>query len=122
MSFIEATFDLPYYEPGTDLENCKAHTDDGVVDVRTTLSNHINMLRDSIRVLEDLRDAIPNDNTLDIFGQRHTIGLSGDNLVINELIARGLARQCEFVEEEESDDNINVTDDDTDDDDDDDDE
>jgi hypothetical protein len=99
MSFIEAIVQLPYSKPGNDLKNCLVENDGGCVDVKQTLQNMIDLLKTSINQLEELQKNIPNDNTLDIYGSGSTIGMSGDNEVLDMLLDKGLVFEGTFDEE-----------------------
>ena len=99
MPFTEALLKLTYYEPGEDLNKYISENKDGIVNVKATLNSLIKLLKKSISKLEKINKIIPNDTTLDIYGSGHNIGMSGDNEIIEKLLAKGLVEEGEFVEE-----------------------
>lgn len=98
MEFLEALIHLPYSQPGNDLKNCMVEID-GYVNVKDTLQNMINLMKQSLFHLESIASVIPETNTLDIYGNGELIGLCGDNDVIETLLALELVTEGEFVED-----------------------
>lgn len=102
MSFTEVLIELPHTKPGEDLNNCMITDADDYVNVKQTLTNMINLLKLSLKQLEDINKLIPENNTLDIYGSGQKIGLCGDNEVLEKLLDEGLVVEGTF--EESSDD------------------
>lgn len=101
MSFIETLIQLPYSRPGNDLQNCIVEDDEGYINVKLTLANMVNLLKQSAKKLEDINNLIPNGNTLDIYGSGQSIGMSGDNEVLDVLLNKGLVVEGVFEEDDE---------------------
>ena len=102
MSFIETLIQLPYSKPGEDLKNSLVEDHNGNVDVKLTLTNMITLLKMSIINLENINNLIPNDNTLDIYGSGQSIGMSGDNEVLEKLLDKGFVIEGIFEEDDEN--------------------
>jgi len=102
MAFIETLIKLPYTSPGDDLQNCIVEDNDGIVNVKITLNNMIKLLKTSIKQLKNINDLIPIHNTLDIYGNGESIGMSGDNDVVQALLFSGLVIEGEFEENDEA--------------------
>ena len=98
MSFTEVLIELPYTKPGEDLNNCMSSDADDYVNVKQTLTNMINLLKLSLKQLEDINKLIPENNTLDIYGSGQSIGLCGDNEVLEKLLEKGLVIEGAFEE------------------------
>jgi hypothetical protein len=95
----EALINLPYYEPGEDIHHCTVETSTGEIDVRQTIRNVIDILTSSIKQLQTIHDNIPENNTLEIYGSGHNIGISGDDQLLQKLIDKELVEEGEFVDE-----------------------
>lgn len=75
---------LPYFKQGDDLHACLV-TENGKVNVKETLSHHIKLLGNAINHLQQIHDAIPDENDLEIEGDTHHIGICGDKALIQKL-------------------------------------
>ena len=102
MSFIETLIQLSYSKPGEDLKNSLVEDNDGNVDVKLTLTNIITLLKMSVTHLENINNLIPYDNTLDIYGSGQSIGMSGDNEVLEKLLDKGFVIEGIFEEDDEN--------------------
>ncbi len=82
---------LPYFKQGDDLKRCLIKTDDGKINVKESLLNHISLLKSSINILDKvikILNDIPNANNEDnisINGDAHIIFLTGNSKIIEIL-------------------------------------
>ena len=95
-----STIYLGYFKQGDDLDGCKAHNDDGTLNVKQSFMNHIDLLQGAIDRLREICDTIPDINDCDLDAGTHHIGLSGEAKVINALVEKGLVSIDEYLEEE----------------------
>lgn len=99
MCTLQTLIKLPYNRPGEDLNDCLIEDINGTVHVKKSLQNLINLLKKSIRLLEEININIPENNTLDIYGNGVNIGMSGDEKILLNLIKKKLIEEGEFNEE-----------------------
>ncbi len=104
-NYKEAIVKLPYYEAGEDFEDSVIEIDEKCIDNKASILNHIELLKKSIKHLEELHNNIPDNSTLDIYGRRHIIGIYGDVNVVNNLIKKKLAIEGKFDDESYNTDN-----------------
>lgn len=95
-----ATIWLPYFDQGDDLSGCIVKDENGIVDTKETIQNHISLLQSVIDVLQEICDTIPDVNSCVIDGNIHHIGIEGDEQIINELASKNLVTIDEFYNEE----------------------
>lgn len=97
-----AEIKLPYFKQGDDLHDCISKNEDGKVDAKKTLENHIGLLECTIKQLKDINEKIPLVNDIVLKGDTHWITISGDERIINTLVEQELA--FKFSDDENSDD------------------
>ena len=73
-----ATIWLPYFKQGDDMNGGLVKDDNGTVDTKESIKNHIIRLEAAINQLQQIHDLIPDVNTCVINGDTHHIGIDGD--------------------------------------------
>ncbi len=92
---------LPYFKQGDDMNGCIVKDDNGVVDTKESIRNHIQLLNSAIEQLQKIYDSIPDMNTCSINGDTHHIGIEGDERIINFLNKQGVITINEWDNESE---------------------
>lgn len=77
---------LPYFKQGDDMHSSLVQKEDGSIDARKSISNHIELLQASIDKLHSIYDRIPEVNDVSITGDTHCIWITGSEEFINKLI------------------------------------
>lgn len=112
---IHAEIRLPYFKQGDDLAGCIFKNEDGSINSKKTLEDHINLLECAVEQLREINNCIPEINNVVLDGDTHYIGISGDERVINILIEKELAFLPDYDDSNDSnDDSIEYCDDDVD--------
>lgn len=93
---------LPYFKQGDDMENNIEKDENGVVDVKASIVNHIKLLESAINQLQKIHNMIPDMNTCTLHGNTHYIGIEGDERIIKELADNKLV----IIEEEDEEENL----------------
>lgn len=93
---------LSYYKQGDDLDQCIVRDENNKIDSRATLENHINLLQMSIDCLKNIINELPLVNDIELNGNTHYIGITGDERIINNLIEKNLVFEDDFSDEEGS--------------------
>ena|SRR5438132_6350935 len=93
---ISATINLPYFKQGDDLHACLVKKNDGTIDTKASLRNHIDLLQDVIAQLQAIHDLIPDQNKFDIHGDTHFIQITGDQHLIEHMAQNKLVTIEEF--------------------------
>ena len=88
----QATIWLGYFKQGDDLDRCIVKDDDGDVNTKETLNNHIKLLEAVIEKLKSINDLIPDTNTCSLYGDTHYISIEGDERIIDQLVSHNLAQ------------------------------
>lgn len=91
---------LPYFKQGDDMHASLAIGTNGKLDVKTTLDNHISLLKGSIDILEKIRDSIPENKEFSIHADTHYIAITGDQYIIERLQNNNLLEQSDELSEE----------------------
>jgi len=95
----QATIWLGYFKQGDDLDRCIVKDDDGDVNTKETLNNHIKLLEAVIEKLKSINDLIPDVNTCSLYGDTHYISIEGDERIIDQLVSHNLAQIDENMDE-----------------------
>ena len=95
----QATIGLGYFKQGDDLDRCIVKDDDGDVNTKETLNNHIKLLESVIEHLKSINDLIPDTNTCSLYGDTHYISIEGDERIIDQLVSHDLAQIDENMDE-----------------------
>lgn len=95
-----AEISLPYFKRGDDLSQCIVKNDNGLVDAKKTLINHIELLQSAIHILQSIHDEIPDNNDIELEGNTHFIGIYGDENIINNLINKNLVEKNDDLEDD----------------------
>jgi len=98
----QATIGLGYFKQGDDLDRCIVKDDDGDVNTKETINNHIKLLEAVIEQLKSINDLIPDVNTCSLYGDTHYISIEGDERIIDQLISHNLAQIDENMDEPDS--------------------
>ena len=106
-----AEIKLPYFKQGDDLHDCISKNEDGKVDAKKTLENHISLLESTIQQLKDINEKIPLVNDIVLKGDTHWITISGDERIINKLVEQELAYKFSDDEDGDGDDDDSSVDD-----------
>jgi hypothetical protein len=110
MSSKQGEIHLSYFKQGDDMYHSLEY-DDGKLNVKKSINNHIALLQIAIDKLTDIKNNIPDDNNLTIEADTHMISISGDDEIINNLEALELVtidkynEDCEEQSNEVDDDN-----------------
>jgi hypothetical protein len=96
-----AEIHLPYFKQGDDCCRCIVMNEDGTQNVHRTLQNHINLLQYTVEKLQEIKNLIPEDTDLELYGDTHYISISGNTDDIQSLIQAGLANAEDWSENEE---------------------
>jgi hypothetical protein len=91
---------LPYYKQGDDMQRCMVK-ENGKVDARASISNHIDLLQAAIEQLQQIYDRLPDGMNFDIEADTHVITLTGDTNIINQLIADELLYEDEYMNQDD---------------------
>ena len=76
---------LPIYKQGDDMDRCIIKKENGEVDVKESLTRYVNLLECAIQQLKDIKNAIPDNEKIDLWGDTHYIGIRGDRTMIERL-------------------------------------
>lgn len=87
---------LPYFKQGDDFNACQTN------DIHESLNNHIALLKSAIEHLEKLRDLIPQNPNIEMYGDTHYIGISGEESILKPLLENELITVYENESEEEN--------------------
>ena len=90
---------LDYYKQGDDMNQCIIKNEDGKIDAKASINNHIALLENVIEHLKQVNNLIPYDNDIDIDANTHHIDLNGDSEIIQKLIDAKLLNSDDEEEE-----------------------
>lgn len=97
-NILHSEIHLPIYKQGDDLDSCIVKNDNGSIDVKETLTKYSDLLISASRILINIRDNIPDETVMDLQGDTHFIGLSGDESIIKKLSEMNLVSIMESEE------------------------
>jgi hypothetical protein len=79
------TINLLYTKQSDDMKESLAFRQDGSIDVKYSIQNHISLLSCAIEQLNRIYDLITDDVIIEINEENNTIGLFGSNYLIENL-------------------------------------
>ena len=101
MTTRRAELHLPYFKQGDDMANCLVNKDDGSIDAKTSIKNHIKLLEHTIEILQQLHDNIPDDNDISIDARTHCIWVEGHCAIITRLLDKEILDPSPFEDDED---------------------
>jgi hypothetical protein len=114
MTTRSASLYLPYFKQGDDMHNSIIEDENGNTDIKETFNNHINLLKQSIEILEAVKNSLLAENKeFKIDADTHMIMVTGPKNTIIQLEEDGVLSkdfcsdmECEDNEGDEGDDDI----------------
>ena len=99
-----ATIFLPYFKQGDDLNSCIEKYEDGNVNTKETLKKYVELLENVINIIKEIDSIIPENNDIEIDGDTHYIGITGDKKILDKLVEKDLAQYEEEYDDDDDDD------------------
>ena len=94
---------LSYYKQGDDMSQCIVKENDGKVNAKASIENHIRLLQHTIDHLQEIHDKLSDGMDFNITGDTHHISIEGDIKVIDSLIEDKLVHVDDFMDQESED-------------------
>ena len=86
---------LSYFKQGDDMHSCIVENN-GKMDVKASIRNHVALLQSVINHLNKINELIPEGNDLTLSADTHCISLSGNKDLLQKLVDNNLASFDEF--------------------------
>ena len=92
--YLRAQIWLGYFKQGDDLHQNMVNDANGTMDVVSTLQNHQQQMQHVTKHLAEIANVIKSypDAYIDLYGDTHFIGISGDYRIIKDLVNKELAQ------------------------------
>lgn len=94
---------LNYFKQGDDMHRCLKKDENGKINAKASIENHIAAMESVVEHLKELNAMIPEDNDIDIDADTHMIRIRGDKNLIDRIVNKKLAQIDEEDEEDHED-------------------